>query len=258
MTGVYVEALVCVAAALYATLRVQRARAEGTHPRPTHRGTHDEAAAAGSVLRRRRRRDGYARAGFDVTGVDLAPQPRYPFPFVQADAMTFDLAGYDVIHASPPCPHYSTITPDRAAHPDLVAATRARLAGTGAMWVIENVPGAPLLDPMLLCGAAFGLGATCLDGRRRPLRRHRLFESNTWLMSAGCACHGEAIGVYGDGGGGSSTRPSGGGGYKAHPAEARAAMGIDWMNRGELSQAIPPAYTQHIGEQLAAHIGAAA
>jgi DNA (cytosine-5)-methyltransferase 1 len=163
-------------------------------------------------------------------------------------------AGFDVIHASPPCPHYSAITPDHDRHPDLIGTVRDALTAWGGTYVIENVPGAPLVGPVLLCGEAFGLGAFCRDGRYRPLRRHRLFESNAFLMSPGCACSGrQAVGVYGTGGGGQSTRPSGGGGYKGHPEEYGQALGIDWMTRREdLADAIPPAYTDHIGRQLMA------
>lgn len=203
---------------------------------------------------------GYHRAGFDVVGVDINPQPHYPFEFHQGDALRWlDVTirhphTFAAVHASPPCPRYSAITPNRDDHPDLVAPTRELLRASGLPYVIENVPGSPLIDPVVLCGAAFGLGTGCRDGRWRNLKRHRLFESNVWLMAPGCCCHGEAVGIYGDGGGGPSTRPSGGGGYKAYPEEARAALGIDWADRRGLANAIPPAYTEFIGEQLLAHL----
>jgi len=199
---------------------------------------------------------GYHRAGFDVTGVDIEPHPDYPFPFILADALTVDLDGYDAIHASPPCPAHSAITPGRDDHPDLVGPTRERLTAWGGPWVIENVPNAPLIGPALYCGAAFGLGTVCRDGKYRPLRRHRIFESSVFLMTPGCACSGrEALGVYGTGGGGRSTRPSGGGGYKGHREEYGPALGIDWMTRrADLADAIPPAYTEHIGAQLLDHL----
>jgi DNA (cytosine-5)-methyltransferase 1 len=206
---------------------------------------------------------GYQRAGFDVVGVDITPHPDYPFTFIEGDAMeilagrTF-LAGFDVVHASPPCPRYSSVTPAAARmdHPDLVGPVREALRSWGGVYVIENVPGAPLDHPALLCGGSFGLGTRCRDGVYRMLRRHRLFESNVFLMSAGCGCDGrEKIGVYGDGGGGARSTSAQGGGYKGHPEESRAAMGIDWMRVSkDLSDAIPPAYTQHIGEQLMAHL----
>jgi DNA (cytosine-5)-methyltransferase 1 len=216
---------------------------------------------------------GYADAGFDVVGVDIRPQPRYPYEFVQADAISI-LRGmldypnfngemwrpgyFDAIHASPPCQLYTAgrFRPKaRREYPDLIGPTRRALAKTSVPWVIENVPGAPLDNPVMLCGAAFGLEAQCADGKRRVLQRHRLFESNVWLMSPGCACGAaERIGVYGNGG---ACSPRHGGrhrGYQGSKAERSAAMGVDWMAVRELSQAIPPAYTRFIGEQLLAHI----
>lgn len=200
---------------------------------------------------------GYHRAGFDVVGVDIEHHPDYPFEFIQADAMfiltsAHEMDDFDVIHASTPCPAYSAITSNKSQHPDLIGPVRELLRAWGGPYVIENVPGAPLVDPVVYCGEAFGLGVTCRDGTYRPLRRHRLFESNVALMSPGCACSGrQAVGVYGTGGGGQSTRPSGGGGYKGHREEYGPALGIDWMtSRDDLSDAIPPAYTEHIGRQL--------
>ena len=103
---------------------------------------------------------GYHRAGFDVVGVDNRPQPRYPYEFHQADAMTWPLDGYDVIHASPPCQAYANVTAWRGrpdSHPDLLAETRQRLEDSGRPWVIENVPEAPIRADYLMCGSAFGL-----------------------------------------------------------------------------------------------------
>jgi DNA (cytosine-5)-methyltransferase 1 len=202
---------------------------------------------------------GYARAGFDVVGVDLTAHPDYPYPMLVADAVEFLaipalLAGFEFVHASPPCPRYSTATPEanRDSHPDLVGPVRDALRDWGGTYIIENVPGAPLDNPTLYCGAGLGLGARCRDGRFRQLKRHRLFESNAFIMSPGCGCDAkQKIGVYGDGGGGSRTSAAKGGGYKGHPEESREAMGIDWMrNRKDLSDSIPPAYTEHIGRQL--------
>jgi DNA (cytosine-5)-methyltransferase 1 len=197
---------------------------------------------------------GYDRAGFDVTGVDIDPQPDYPFPFIQADALEVladpdFLAGYEVIHTSPPCQAYSDLHHlTDTAHPDLVAPVRAALQAWGGFYVIENVEGAPLTGALRLCGSEFDLWADCVDGVRRQLRRHRLFESNVWLMGAG-GCHhkGQPIGVYGTGGGGQMTR-----GYKGNLAESRQATGATWMNRSDVSQCVPPAYTEFLGGQLLA------
>jgi DNA (cytosine-5)-methyltransferase 1 len=211
--------------------------------------------------------EGYRRAGFDVIGVDLDPHP-YPIgEFIQADAIDVltELAATGtvrgrfpaVVHASPPCHDWSDLSAQSGLDGSgrLLFETRALLEEWGGTYVIENVEGAPLTNPLLLCGSEFGLSAMCRDGKRRQLRRHRLFESNAWLMGAG-GCHhsGQPVGVYGTGGGGQMTR-----GYKAHPEEAREAMGIDWMSREDICQAIPPAFTEFIGEQLmAALVGRAA
>ena len=122
------------------------------------------------------------------------------------------------------------------------------LKATGLPYVIENVPGAPLHNPVQLCGSAFGLGA---NGRQ--LRRHRLFETSFPVMAPPCCHRGEPVGVYGTGGGGHMTR-----GYKGTPDEYRQAMGIDWATRTEIAQAIPPAYTEHIGAYLMLEIRAKA
>lgn len=197
---------------------------------------------------------GYARAGFEVVGVDLADQPNYPFEFHRADAMTWPLDGFDAIHASPPCQAYSALRvqhPERG-HPDLVAPVRARLEAAGVPWVMENVPGAPLRHQVVLCGSMFGLGARCGDGRWRQLRRHRLFETPVSMLTPPCAHRGEAIGVYGNTGLG-ATR-----GYVGVQVEAAAAMGVDWMTRRELVLAVPPAYTEYIGGVLIGHLAAMA
>lgn len=199
---------------------------------------------------------GYARAGFDVVGVDINPQPRYPFAFHQADAMTFPLDGYDAIHASPPC----------GDHSDLV--TLSGEHGTGWMlrhilwtldkqrvpWVVENVESADMSGyaSVTLCGASFGLSTQSSKGRVW-LRRHRQFATSFPTLVPACSCRqGPIIGVYGTGDGGS------GRGWKGSFAERQAVMGIEWMNRAELAQAIPPAFTQFIGAQLLAHLGLAA
>ncbi len=201
---------------------------------------------------------GYHRAGFDVIGVDRKPQPRYPFPMVVADALQppFDLTRFDAIHASPPCQAYSRTKNigNAATHPDLVAATREMLESSGRIWVIENVVGAPLRCPATVCGLALGLG----------VKRHRLFESNAFLWSTTCPLghRGDYLSIFGHGaqekvGGKGWVTVYGGGAprtadnrRRASAALAAIAMGIDWMNRNELSQAIPPAYTEWIGLQL--------
>lgn len=198
---------------------------------------------------------GYQRAGFEVVGVDICPQPRYPFEFHQANAITYPLEGFDVIHASPLCQAYSiTKHTHNKDHPDLLPAMRERLRASGLPYVIENVPGAPMPGALVLCGSEFGLTAyDPASGRELMLRRHRLFESNVWLMGAGgCHCYGHDIGgVYG---GGSTDRTHAKevrrGGYTPSTTVAKELMGIDWMTRDRLKQAIPPVYTQFIGEQL--------
>ncbi len=194
---------------------------------------------------------GYAQAGFEVVGVDHRPMPRYPFEFHQADALTFPLDGFDAIHASPPCQAYSvTRSLSTKVHPELVEATRERVHGSGLPWVIENVPGAPLLAPIVLCGTEFGL--------RSPsghwVRRHRLFESNVFLMGAGgCNCVGKLT-AYTTGHPPAETTLWKG--WQMGRRDSAIAFGIDWMVGDELTQAIPPAYTRFIGEQLLAAVTA--
>lgn len=198
---------------------------------------------------------GYADAGFEVFGVDIEPQPNYPYDFDQADAMEVLMryenglhpyGRFDVIHASPPCQSYSvTSSLHSADYPELVDDVRWHMENLGAPYVIENVVGAPLVDAFRLCGSSFGLG----------VRRHRLFETSPILIGAPqCAHHlqPEPIDVTGTGGpGGRHRKP-------ANLAHAREVMGIDWMTRPELSEAIPPAYTEWIGRQLLAHLEVAA
>jgi len=196
---------------------------------------------------------GYHRAGFDVVGVDLHHQPRYPFQFVQADALTFTLDGFDAIHASPPCQRFSKSVDiaDRAKHPDLIAATRDRLVTTGLPYVIENVPQAPLIDPVRICGSAFGPDVL-------QVARHRLFESNVPL--AGLPCRHELyVPQYPPAW--NRKNPlrfvAVSGGWQHLSLEERGrAMGIDWMKDTELSESIPPAYTEYVGRQLLSYISA--
>lgn len=193
---------------------------------------------------------GYQRAGFHVVGVDIHPQPRYcGDEFHQADALTFPLDGFDVIHASPPCQAHSDLKHmwNAKKHIDLVPKTRERLIASGLPFVIENVCGAPLLNPLILCGTMFGLQTE--DGQAE-LWRHRKFESNMVLTTHGPCNHrklSRVIGVYG-GHGRDRRRSVNTQNFTVQ--QRREAMGIDWMNGSELSQAIPPAYTEYIGHQL--------
>lgn len=209
---------------------------------------------------------GYHRAGFDVVGVDINPQPHYPFEFHQGDAMTWPLDGFDAIHASPPCQAYSvTRHSHRKEHPELIDDVRPRLEFAGVPWVMENVVGAPLRNPFVLCGTMFDLRA---DDPTGPLflRRHRLFEaSHLVFLPRPCRCvewKRAGLGVGGVYGGGSSDRAHAKnvrrGGYTPGANVRRALMDIDWTTQDELSQAIPPAYTEWIGAQLLRVIGAAA
>jgi DNA (cytosine-5)-methyltransferase 1 len=191
---------------------------------------------------------GYHRAGFDVVGVDIEPQKRFPFSFHRGDAIDYASHHgheFDAIHASPPCQRSSAAT--RHLHdgssPDLIHETREALNETGLPWVIENVPGAPLRNPITLCGLSFGL----------MVKRHRLFESNVLLFSLPCGRHDvDYFVIFGHEV--RSRRHGHAAGRKNSIAAGRAAMDIDWMTRGELSQAIPPAYTEFIGKQLIAAI----
>jgi DNA (cytosine-5)-methyltransferase 1 len=195
---------------------------------------------------------GYHRAGFEVVGVDINPQPHYPFEFHQADALTYPLDGFDVIHASPPCQGYSACKTmhtcrDRS-YTQLIPEIRNRLDAFGAPYVIENVVGAPLKSPIMLCGLSFGL----------HLFRHRLFESNLFLLEPSHTKHRDRVGENGFvcmAGHGDSGR---GRILASHRSKASwvNASGIDWMTRQELSQAIPPAYTEFIGRQLIDYLNA--
>ena len=182
---------------------------------------------------------GYHRAGFEVTGVDIAEQPNYPYEFIRADALKFDLAGYDVIHASPPCQNYCWSTKkvrnQGKTYPDLIEPTRKTLVASGKPYVIENVFCAPLINPTYLEGTMFGLGVI----------RRRLFETNWWLPQPmyisrkGSVKDRTYCSVAGNGGDGSNRFD-----------DWKKAMGIHWMTREEITQAIPPAYTEYIGQYL--------
>lgn len=197
---------------------------------------------------------GYYNAGFEVVGVDCKPQPNYPFAFIQADALAYLSTGagrgYDCVHASPPCQAYSKgagMAGTRHLHPDLIDPVRQLLVAIGLPWVIENVEqagttGGALDASLLLCGTMFGLGVF----------RHRLFETSFLVMQPEHPPHrgrvgdGRYVTVAGNAGGSSRRDGWKNGGV----ADWRRAMGIDWMTGRELAQAIPPAYTHHIGRHL--------
>lgn len=239
---------------------------------------------------------GYHRSGFDVYGVDLFTytdaagrrkghtRSRYPFASLQSDAVlalvrllagerltftlgpveeTLGLGDFDAVAASPPCQTYSITRHSHSnEHPDLVAPVRYLLQQTGLPYVMENVPGAPLVTPLTLCGAEFNLTAQDDDGRWLYLKRHRLFESNLFLVgNGGCRCTELRLRGYGVGGaygGGSVDRAHAKevrrGGYTPGKHVREALLGIDWMTQDGLSQSIPPAYTEHIGHQVIEHL----
>ena len=188
---------------------------------------------------------GYWAAGFhQITGVDHAPQPRYPFRFVQADAMTYpvrEMRRYDLIHASPPCQRYSKAGHDlavRAEHPDLIAPLRERLMAAGVPWVIENVPGAPMRADLRLCGCVAGLPG---------LERERWFETWPLVFDLRPPCHHTepTVTVAGHG--------RGRGMYTSGlKADWERVMRIDWMTREQLKEAVPPAYTELVGALMLA------
>lgn len=194
---------------------------------------------------------GYHRAGFEVVGVDIVPQPNYPFRFVKADALTFPLDGFDAIHASPPCQGYTPMTNRHGSvHPKLVHEVRERLP-KGVPHVIENVIGSRrhLHNPVQLCGSAFGLQTD--DGR--PLYRHRYFESSVALWSSPCHHTEAGLAVYGKADGRRLyDRKDGSILYAwASLEDGQQALGVPWMRtEHEVKEAIPPAYTEFIGQQL--------
>lgn len=186
--------------------------------------------------------EGYRRAGFDVTGVDIAPQPRNPHRFVQADALEFLRAHgheYDAVHASPPCQRFSSLTAltSTKEHPDLIAPLRELLRASGKPWVIENVRGAPLENATMLCGTLFGLSVA----------RHRYFETSFRLPKVRpCSHKGKELYTVLT----KSCRKIGDMRGPSSHAIGKRAMGIDWMTQAELGEAIPPAYTAWIGQTL--------
>jgi DNA (cytosine-5)-methyltransferase 1 len=197
---------------------------------------------------------GYHRAGFDVVGVDINPQPNYPFEFHQADARTFlreNWKDFAAVHASPPCQASSALTKGTnkgRIYPQHVPYMRMLLNRLPLLSVIENVQGSGLRRDLTLCGEMFGLNVI----------RHRYFEVNGFdvVQPAHIKHRGRVAGyrhgewftgpyfaVYGDGGG------------KGSVADWQAAMGIDWTNvRKEIAEAIPPAYSEFVGRQLLSRI----
>lgn len=189
-------------------------------------------------------------AGFEMTGVDIRPMPRYPFAFIQGSALEASLDGFDMVWASPPCQAYSRtaalVDAQRGMkhRPKIIELVREKLKAWGGPYIMENVEGAPLENPARLCGSSFGL----------LVQRHRLFESNFLLMDLPCE-HGwqtkdkpslhrlqgvsRVVGCYGNGRG------------KGDNVKLwKKALGIDWMTRKEMSQSIPPAYSKFLGEQI--------
>lgn len=187
---------------------------------------------------------GYHRAGFEVVGVDNRRQKNYPFEFHQADAFEYlEQHGheFDVIHASPPCQAYSVTKnfTTKRDHLDLLAAIREQLRALGKPWVIENVPGAPMIPHYKLCGCMFNLP---------KLRRVRWFETswNGFQLEGPHKHQPDVITVAGHDVPSHQRKF----GRSVTLDERKAAMGIDWMGRDALGQAIPPAYTEWIGRRL--------
>jgi DNA (cytosine-5)-methyltransferase 1 len=209
---------------------------------------------------------GYHRAGFEVVGVDIKPQPHYPFTFVQADAMSYPLDGFDAIHASPPCQAFTQMSArwrgkggKADAHQDYLTPTQARFARLEVPYVIENVPGATRLMPgaLTLHGGMFGLG----------VHRPRLFQSNVLLLAYRSSQTISPLGVYGKVDGRTTYRYRNNGNYKGKSLirawksveEGQRAMGIHWTDDARsIAEAIPPAYTEYIGRQLLKYLERAA
>jgi DNA (cytosine-5)-methyltransferase 1 len=212
---------------------------------------------------------GYFRAGFHVTGVDKNDQPNYPFRFIQADALKVladrkFLAQFDAIHASPPCQKFTAMgaMPNAREHEDLLTPTRELLEASGKPYVIENVPGSPIdvrppdlfgyKGAIMLCGSMFDLRTDEYE-----LERHRWFEASMPLVQPACRHSNRlTVGFYGDHArirtrqDGHAHRGSDIVGTTKKLALVKALMDIDWMTWTEANQAIPPAYTEHIGTQL--------
>lgn len=184
---------------------------------------------------------GYTRAGFEVVGVDIVEQLNYPYSFIKGDALDYVGAmadRFDVIHASPPCQAYSIASRERGrAYPDLLAPTRQALAATGKPYVIENVPGAPMANYWItLCGEMFG----------KRFIRHRNFESNVMILQPGHQPHRSEVkdGYY------LTLAGHGGDSRDCTVATWREVMEMPWASKREITQAVPPCYTEFIGRQL--------
>lgn len=207
---------------------------------------------------------GYKNAGFEVVGVDLDPKfaKRYPFEFYAADAIQFvkDHAHeFDAIHASPPCQAYSvTRNSHNRKHPELIEPTREVLKESGLPYVIENVVGAPLVNPITLCGRMFGLEAIDDDGQPVVMDRHRLFESNINLQQPVHKLHDRSVQVAGSYGGARRNKFEARfvrkGGYVPSKSVQEKLLGINWMTQHGLYQSLPPVYTEFIGKQIIKHI----
>jgi DNA (cytosine-5)-methyltransferase 1 len=207
---------------------------------------------------------GYNDAGFEVVGVDLDPRfaKRYPYQFINADAIEFvknNYQDFDAIHASPPCQAYSvTKNGHSKAHPMLIEDTRAALIATGLPYVIENVVGAPLHEPLMLCGRMFDLSAIDDDGTPLVMDRHRLFESNVEMTAPEHESHDRSKQVAGSYGGArrdkNEARFVRKGGYVPSKEIQQRLLGIDWMTQHGLYQSLPPVYTEHLGKQLIAYL----
>lgn len=199
---------------------------------------------------------GWYRAGFEVVGVDIVDQPNYPYEFIQADALKIDLPKCDAIHASPPCQNYCWGTAWKRAegkiYPDLIESTRELLIESGKPYVIENVPNAPLQNPTYLEGTMFGLGVI----------RRRHFETSGWWLPQPMYINRKPPimqqskrdpRVFIQKSAYCSVAGNGADGWSCRLEDWKMAMGIDWMHtRGEVTQAIPPAYTEYIGQYLMA------
>ena len=199
---------------------------------------------------------GYVKAGFEVVGVDIAPQPNNPHPFIQADVLTLDpkfIALFDAVHASPPCQSYSDLAKRNGnadEWPRLIEPVREILIRSGLPYVMENVEGAPLRDAVVLCGTMF---------RGLRVLRHRLFEASFPIAPPAHKKHPKVhtfdrrkshfgkTDEWKD-----YVQVTGGGNCTL--AAARQAMGIDWMSKGEINESIPPAYTKFVGEALLRHL----
>ena len=205
---------------------------------------------------------GYHDAGFDVVGVDIVNQPRYPYEFHRGDALTLGaelLASgrFTAVHASPPCKDHNSLKFARRGAPHgtgwMLAATIEWFTGLSIPWVIENVPRAHMPGHFVLCGRSFGLGR---------LKRHRQFLTSFpigLIPPCGCRGAGQALGVYGDLSRNDRKITNGVDGYvrmRAGVESARDLLGCPWMEADELTQAIPPAYTEFVGAQLLDHLAA--